>query len=186
MRIQKTCLYERTFLFLLGRPSDLRPVSMPTDYSWMGESKEPNMYKRGSRDSENSLLHYLSDDKILVIQEEPVNQREGKRETGHRSRKKNKNPSSPNFPISPTLLTSTVRLEPSQQDIVNFALAESNTVPLYHIKELVKQEASEEDLQHNDALEPSVGDQYESVVEVTQQRKEKKTVESLTAGNVVE
>ncbi|OCT67620.1 hypothetical protein XELAEV_18038921mg [Xenopus laevis] len=28
---------------------DLRPVSMPTEYSWLGESKEPNMYKRGSR-----------------------------------------------------------------------------------------------------------------------------------------
>lgn len=30
-------------------PGDLRPVSMPTDYSWIGESKEQNIYKRGSR-----------------------------------------------------------------------------------------------------------------------------------------
>ncbi|XP_074770972.1 connector enhancer of kinase suppressor of ras 2-like isoform X2 [Athene noctua] len=113
---------------------DLRPVSMPTEYSWIGESKEQNMYKRGSRDSENSLLRYLSDDKILVIQEEPLTQKDNKRDTGHRSRKKGKNTSSPNYPISPSVLTSTinVRLEPGQQDILNFSLAENNTVPLYH------------------------------------------------------
>uniref|UniRef100_A0A8C3HLG5 Connector enhancer of kinase suppressor of ras 2 n=1 Tax=Chrysemys picta bellii TaxID=8478 RepID=A0A8C3HLG5_CHRPI len=113
---------------------DLRPVSMPTEFSWIGESKEPNMYKRGSRDSENSLLRYLSDDKILVIQEEPLTQKDNKRDTGRRSRKKGKNTSSPNYPISPSVLTSTVsvRLEPGQQDVLNFSLAESNTVPLYH------------------------------------------------------
>ncbi|CAM5165862.1 unnamed protein product [Natator depressus] len=111
---------------------DLRPVSMPTEFSWIGESKEPNMYKRGSRD--NSLLRYLSDDKILVIQEEPMTQKDNKRDTGRRSRKKGKNTSSPNYPISPSMLTSTVsvRLEPGQQDVLNFSLAESNTVPLYH------------------------------------------------------
>ncbi|XP_028941710.1 connector enhancer of kinase suppressor of ras 2 [Antrostomus carolinensis] len=113
---------------------DLRPVSMPTEYSWIGESKEQNMYKRGSRDSENSLLRYLSDDKILVIQEEPLTQKDNKRDTGRRSRKKGKNTSSPNYPISPSVLTSTinVRLEPGQQDVLNFSLAENNTVPLYH------------------------------------------------------
>ncbi|XP_009324930.1 PREDICTED: connector enhancer of kinase suppressor of ras 2-like [Pygoscelis adeliae] len=112
---------------------DLRPVSMPTEYSWIGESKEQNMYKRGSRD-ENSLLRYLSDDKILVIQEEPLTQKDNKRDTGRRSRKKGKNTSSPNYPISPSVLTSTinVRLEPGQQDVLNFSLAENNTVPLYH------------------------------------------------------
>uniref|UniRef100_A0A8B9UQQ5 Connector enhancer of kinase suppressor of ras 2 n=1 Tax=Anas zonorhyncha TaxID=75864 RepID=A0A8B9UQQ5_9AVES len=74
---------------------DLRPVSMPTDYSWIGESKEQNMYKRGSRGEFcfNSLLRYLSDDKILVIQEEPLTQKDSKRDTGHRSRKKGKNAS---------------------------------------------------------------------------------------------
>ncbi|XP_034758982.2 connector enhancer of kinase suppressor of ras 2-like isoform X2 [Acipenser ruthenus] len=111
---------------------DLRPVSMPTEYSWIGETKEPNMYKRGSRDSENSLLRYLSDDKILVIQEEPETQRECKRDTGRRSRKKGKNPSSPSYPISPSLLTSTVRLDSSQSELLSFPLPESNTVPLYH------------------------------------------------------
>lgn len=86
-------------------------------------------------DSENSLLRYLSDDKILVIQEEPMTQKDNKRDTGRRSRKKGKNTSSPNYPISPSMLTSTVsvRLEPGQQDVLNFSLAESNTVPLYHV-----------------------------------------------------
>ncbi|NXA19719.1 CNKR2 kinase, partial [Ibidorhyncha struthersii] len=109
---------------------DLRPVSMPTEYSWIGESKEQNVYKRGSRGEYfffstilqffffNSLLRYLSDDKILVIQEEPLTQKDNKRDTGRRSRKKGKNTSSPNYPISPPVLTSTinVRLEPGQQD----------------------------------------------------------------------
>ncbi|CAM5140317.1 unnamed protein product [Eretmochelys imbricata] len=83
---------------------------------------------------DNSLLRYLSDDKILVIQEEPMTQKDNKRDTGRRSRKKGKNTSSPNYPISPSMLTSTVsvRLEPGQQDVLNFSLAESNTVPLYH------------------------------------------------------
>uniref|UniRef100_A0A669PK51 Connector enhancer of kinase suppressor of Ras 2 n=1 Tax=Phasianus colchicus TaxID=9054 RepID=A0A669PK51_PHACC len=98
---------------------DLRPVSMPTDYSWIGESKEQNIYKRGSRgefffffflccSQRNSLLRYLSDDKILVIQEEPLTQKDSKRDTGRRSRKKGKSASSPNYPISPSMLTSTV------------------------------------------------------------------------------
>ncbi|KAK1206362.1 CNKR2 kinase, partial [Pygoscelis papua] len=119
---------------------DLRPVSMPTEYSWIGESKEQNMYKRGSRGeyyfffsllfSKNSLLRYLSDDKILVIQEEPLTQKDNKRDTGRRSRKKGKNTSSPNYPISPSVLTSTInaRLEPGQQDVLNFSLAENNTM----------------------------------------------------------
>ncbi|XP_073454190.1 connector enhancer of kinase suppressor of ras 2-like [Aquarana catesbeiana] len=111
---------------------DLRPVSMPTDYSWIGDPKEPNMYKRGSRDSENSLLRYLSDDKILVIQEEPLTQKDNKKDTGRRSRKKSKNPGSPSYPISPSMLTSSGRLDPAQQDAMTFSMADSNTVPLYH------------------------------------------------------
>lgn len=30
-------------------PGDLRPVSMPPEYNWMAEAKEPSMCKRGSR-----------------------------------------------------------------------------------------------------------------------------------------
>lgn len=86
-------------------------------------------------DSENSLLRYLSDDKILVIQEEPLTQKDNKRDTGRRSRKKGKPPGNPSYPISPSVLASTmsVRLEPGQQDVLNFSLAENNTVPLYHV-----------------------------------------------------
>ncbi|KAL4648809.1 connector enhancer of kinase suppressor of ras 2-like [Arapaima gigas] len=111
---------------------DLRPVSMLTEYNWMVEAKEPSMYKRGSRDSETSLLHYLSDDKILVIQEESEAQRDCKRDTARRSRKKGKNPSSPSYPISPTLLASTVRLDSGPPEGLPFPLPESNTVPFYH------------------------------------------------------
>ncbi|KAJ8276524.1 hypothetical protein COCON_G00082760 [Conger conger] len=189
---------------------DLRPVSMPTEYNWMVETKEPNMYKRGSRaaahlqdrfpspareprsaeaaprdeagepggaavhrfsqahvkpsrvrpcgktptlrfggwrnrygprggcarrprlDSDNSLLRYLSDDKILVIQEEPESSRESKRDTSRRSRKKGKNPSSPSYPISPSLLSPPVRLDSGPPEGLPFPLPESNTVPLYH------------------------------------------------------
>ncbi|XP_034454003.1 connector enhancer of kinase suppressor of ras 2 isoform X4 [Hippoglossus hippoglossus] len=91
---------------------DLRPVSMPPEYNWMAEAKEPSMGKRGSRDSDNSLLRYLSDDKILVIEEEPEGQsRESRRDSTRRSRRKSRNPSSPSFPISPSMLSSTLRLD---------------------------------------------------------------------------
>ncbi|KAJ8416730.1 hypothetical protein AAFF_G00326080 [Aldrovandia affinis] len=119
-------------MYKRGSRGDLRPVSMPTEYNWMTETKEPSMYKRGSRDSDNSLLRYLSDDKILVIQEEPEVPRECKRDTGRRSRKKGKSPSSPSYPISPSLLASTVRLDACPPEGLPFALPESNTVPLYH------------------------------------------------------
>ncbi|KAF7244922.1 Connector enhancer of kinase suppressor of ras 2 [Varanus komodoensis] len=143
-RREKTPTHEALLIYISVRKAliktvqkqcDLRPVSMPTEYSWIRDSKEPNMYKRGSRDSENSLLRYLSDEKILVIQEEPLTQKENKQDTGHRSRKKGKNSGSPNYPISPSMLTSSVniRLEPGQQDVLNFSPAENNTVPLYHV-----------------------------------------------------
>ncbi|XP_061901506.1 connector enhancer of kinase suppressor of ras 2 [Entelurus aequoreus] len=91
---------------------DLRPVSMPPEYNWMAEAKEPSMGKRGSRDSDNSLLRYLSDDKILVIEEEPEGPgRESRRDSTRRSRRKSRNPSSPSFPLSPSMLSSTLRLD---------------------------------------------------------------------------
>ncbi|XP_026043994.1 connector enhancer of kinase suppressor of ras 2 isoform X4 [Astatotilapia calliptera] len=91
---------------------DLRPVSMPPEYNWMAEAKEPSMGKRGSRDSDNSLLRYLSDDKILVIEEEPEGpSRESRRDSTRRSRRKSRNPSSPSFPISPSMLSSTLLLD---------------------------------------------------------------------------
>lgn len=63
-------------------------------------------------DSDNSLLRYLSDDKILVIEEEPEGPgRESRRDSTRRSRRKSRNPSSPSFPISPSMLSSTLRLD---------------------------------------------------------------------------
>ncbi|KAL2077770.1 hypothetical protein ACEWY4_027274 [Coilia grayii] len=112
---------------------DLRPVSMPAEYNWMAEAKEPNMFKRGSRDSDTSLLRYLSDDKILVIKEEVEAGRECKRDTSRRSRKKSKTPSSPSYPISPSLLAPNVRLDAPPPEGMPFPLPENNTVPFYHV-----------------------------------------------------
>ncbi|XP_030252854.1 connector enhancer of kinase suppressor of ras 2 isoform X2 [Sparus aurata] len=68
--------------------------------------------KTPTHDSDNSLLRYLSDDKILVIEEEPeVPGRESRRDSTRRSRRKSRNPSSPSFPISPSMLSSTLRLD---------------------------------------------------------------------------
>ncbi|KAL3972706.1 ubiquitin carboxyl-terminal hydrolase 18/41 [Sarotherodon galilaeus] len=98
---------------------DLRPVSMPPEYNWMAEAKEPSMGKRGSRD--NSLLRYLSDDKILVIEEEPEGpSRESRRDSTRRSRRKSRNPSSPSFPISPSMLSSTLRLDQPPEVLPSF------------------------------------------------------------------
>uniref|UniRef100_A0A8C2H218 Si:ch211-26b3.4 n=1 Tax=Cyprinus carpio TaxID=7962 RepID=A0A8C2H218_CYPCA len=52
-------------------------------------------------DSDSSLLRFLSDDRILLIQEEAEF---SQRDTSRRSRKKSRNPSSPSFPISPSML----------------------------------------------------------------------------------
>uniref|UniRef100_A0A8C8D2T4 Connector enhancer of kinase suppressor of ras 2-like n=1 Tax=Oncorhynchus tshawytscha TaxID=74940 RepID=A0A8C8D2T4_ONCTS len=78
--------------------------------------------------SDNSLLRYLNDDKILVIQEEPDVSRECKRDTGRRTRKKSHNPSSPSYPISPSLLAPPVRLDSGPPEGLPFSLPESNTV----------------------------------------------------------
>lgn len=72
----------------------------------------PPIYPPAPTDSDNSLLRYLSDDKILVIEEEPEGPgRESRRDSTRRSRRKSRNPSSPSFPISPSMLSSTLRLD---------------------------------------------------------------------------
>lgn len=71
-----------------------------------------SLYPLFPTDSDNSLLRYLSDDKILVIEEEPEGPgRESRRDSTRRSRRKSRNPSSPSFPISPSMLSSTLRLD---------------------------------------------------------------------------
>uniref|UniRef100_A0A8D3CDK2 Connector enhancer of kinase suppressor of ras 2-like n=1 Tax=Scophthalmus maximus TaxID=52904 RepID=A0A8D3CDK2_SCOMX len=72
----------------------------------------PPSFLQFPTDSDNSLLRYLSDDKILVIEEEPEGPgRESRRDSTRRSRRKSRNPSSPSFPISPSMLSSTLRLD---------------------------------------------------------------------------
>uniref|UniRef100_A0A3B5LWB0 Uncharacterized protein n=1 Tax=Xiphophorus couchianus TaxID=32473 RepID=A0A3B5LWB0_9TELE len=74
--------------------------------------KTPTHGKAHRKNSDNSLLRYLSDDKILVIEEEPEGLgRESRRDSTRRSRRKSRNPSSPSFPISPSMLSSTLRLD---------------------------------------------------------------------------
>uniref|UniRef100_A0A8C7LFZ0 Si:ch211-26b3.4 n=1 Tax=Oncorhynchus kisutch TaxID=8019 RepID=A0A8C7LFZ0_ONCKI len=103
--------------------------------------------------SDNSLLRYLNDDKILVIQEEPDVSRECKRDTGRRTRKKSHNPSSPSYPISPSLLAPPVRLDSGPPEGLPFSLPESNTVPMYHVSSLTsasRRRISCKDLGHGD------------------------------------
>ncbi|XP_064413315.1 connector enhancer of kinase suppressor of ras 2 isoform X2 [Latimeria chalumnae] len=70
----------------------LRPISMPVEYNWVGDYEEPSKLKRDGR-RENSLLRYMSDDKIA--QEDYMMQRSNKRDTGKRSKKKGDKSSSP-------------------------------------------------------------------------------------------
>uniref|UniRef100_A0A3Q2YM24 Si:ch211-26b3.4 n=1 Tax=Hippocampus comes TaxID=109280 RepID=A0A3Q2YM24_HIPCM len=83
---------------------DLRPVSMPPEYNWMAEAKEPSMGKRGSRGT--CILTRIH------ANEEPEGPgRESRRDSTRRSRRKSRNPSSPSFPLSPSMLSSTLRLD---------------------------------------------------------------------------
>ncbi|XP_036435911.1 connector enhancer of kinase suppressor of ras 2 [Colossoma macropomum] len=107
--------------------SDPRQVSMATE--WLAEPQESGVYKRGSRDSDSSLLRFLSDDRILVLQEEAEF---SPRDTGRRTRKKSRNPSSPSFPISPSMLAPPVRLDSGPPDGLPFPVPDSNTMPHYH------------------------------------------------------
>ncbi|KAG8590035.1 hypothetical protein GDO81_006601 [Engystomops pustulosus] len=70
----------------------LRPISMPVEYNWVGEYEDPSKMKRDSR-RESSLLRYMSNDKI--IQEEFMMQRNTKKDTGKKSKKKGEKNTSP-------------------------------------------------------------------------------------------
>uniref|UniRef100_A0AAY4CW70 Connector enhancer of kinase suppressor of ras 2-like n=1 Tax=Denticeps clupeoides TaxID=299321 RepID=A0AAY4CW70_9TELE len=161
---------------------DLRPVSMPPEYNWMAEPKEPNMYKRGSRDSDTSLLRYLSDDKILVIQEEPDASRESKRDTSRRSRKKSKNPSSPSFPISPSMMASSTPPEG-----MPFPLPENNTMPVYHqrVGDTLRVETTADSRYTGTGIERQTGSSIRKSLQYTSLRtkNKKRTKGSLTSGS---
>ncbi|XP_078088556.1 connector enhancer of kinase suppressor of ras 2 [Mustelus asterias] len=105
----------------------LRPISMPVEYSWVGEYEDSNRSKRDGR-RESSLMRYMSDDKIPIIQEEYL----VKRDTGKRSRKKSDKLSSPNHPISHYALPTPVHLDAVRQDSLSTPLPENNTITLYH------------------------------------------------------
>lgn len=99
-------IYDTIFIFHDLHPSLLLSVELvhPINAS--------PLYPPTPTDSDNSLLRYLSDDKILVIEEEPEGPgRESRRDSTRRSRRKSRNPSSPSFPISPSMLSSTLRLD---------------------------------------------------------------------------
>lgn len=84
-------------------------------------------------DSDSSLLRFLSDDRILLIQEEAEF---SQRDTSRRSRKKSRNPSSPSFPISPSMLAPPVRLDTGPPEGLPFPVPDSNTMPHYHVSEM--------------------------------------------------
>ncbi|TSR75243.1 Connector enhancer of kinase suppressor of ras 2 [Bagarius yarrelli] len=106
---------------------DPRQVSHVSE--WLAEPQESGVYKRGSRDSDSSLMRFLSDDRMLVLQEEAEF---SQRDTSRRTRKKSRNPSSPSFPISPSMLAPPVRLDSGPPDGLPFSLPDTSTMPHYH------------------------------------------------------
>ncbi|KAM9567514.1 connector enhancer of kinase suppressor of ras 2 isoform 5-T5 [Guaruba guarouba] len=87
----------------------LRPISMPVEYNWVGDYEDPNKIKRESR-RENSLLRYMSNEKIG--QEDYMFQRNSKKDTGKKSKKKGDKSSSPShYSLLPSLQMDALRQE---------------------------------------------------------------------------
>ncbi|XP_054829577.1 connector enhancer of kinase suppressor of ras 2 isoform X3 [Eublepharis macularius] len=85
----------------------LRPISMPVDYNWVGDYEEPSKTKRDSR-RENSLLRYMSNEKIA--QEDYMFQRNSKKDTGKKSKKKGDKSNSPShYSLLPSLQMDSLR-----------------------------------------------------------------------------
>uniref|UniRef100_A0AAY4EPB7 Uncharacterized protein n=1 Tax=Denticeps clupeoides TaxID=299321 RepID=A0AAY4EPB7_9TELE len=91
-------------------------------------------HKNQLHNSDSSLLRFMSDDRILVIQEEGEFSRDC--HTGRRSRRKSRNPSSPSYPISPSMLAPPVRLDSGPPEGLPFPVPDSNTMPHYHVSSL--------------------------------------------------
>ncbi|XP_010831137.1 PREDICTED: connector enhancer of kinase suppressor of ras 2-like, partial [Bison bison bison] len=101
----------------------LRPISMPVEYNWVGDYEDPNKMKRDSR-RENSLLRYMSNEKIA--QEEYMFQRNSKKDTGKKSKKKGDKSSSPtHYSLLPSL-----QMDALRQDIMGTPVPEAT---LYHL-----------------------------------------------------
>uniref|UniRef100_A0A5F8H159 Connector enhancer of kinase suppressor of Ras 2 n=1 Tax=Monodelphis domestica TaxID=13616 RepID=A0A5F8H159_MONDO len=100
----------------------LRPISMPVEYNWVGEYEDPSKMKRDSR-RENSLLRYMSNEKIA--QEEYMYQRNSKKDTGKKSKKKGDKSNSPtHYSLLPSL-----QMEALRQDVMGTPVPEAT---LYH------------------------------------------------------
>ncbi|XP_036768729.1 connector enhancer of kinase suppressor of ras 2 isoform X3 [Manis pentadactyla] len=100
----------------------LRPISMPVEYNWVGDYEDPNKMKRDSR-RENSLLRYMSNEKIA--QEEYMFQRNSKKDTGKKSKKKGDKSNSPtHYSLLPSL-----QMDALRQDIMGAPVPETT---LYH------------------------------------------------------
>ncbi|XP_013912732.1 PREDICTED: connector enhancer of kinase suppressor of ras 2 [Thamnophis sirtalis] len=84
----------------------LRPISMPVEYNWVGDYEEPSKTKRDSR-RENSLLRYMSNEKIT--QEDYMFQRNSKKDTGKKTKKKDKNNSPSHYSLLPSLQMESLR-----------------------------------------------------------------------------
>ncbi|XP_018417938.1 PREDICTED: connector enhancer of kinase suppressor of ras 2 isoform X5 [Nanorana parkeri] len=99
----------------------LRPISMPVEYNWVGDYEDPSKIKRDSR-RESSLLRYMSNDKI--IQEEFMMQRNTKKDTGKKSKKKGeKNTSPSDYALLPGAQMDSLRqeaLSPSVADTASY------------------------------------------------------------------
>ncbi|XP_043360678.1 connector enhancer of kinase suppressor of ras 2 isoform X6 [Dermochelys coriacea] len=87
----------------------LRPISMPVEYNWVGDYEDPNKTKRDSR-RENSLLRYMSNEKIA--QDDYMFQKNSKKDTGKKSKKKgDKNNSPSHYSLLPSLQMDSLRQE---------------------------------------------------------------------------
>ncbi|XP_050792446.1 connector enhancer of kinase suppressor of ras 2 isoform X2 [Gopherus flavomarginatus] len=87
----------------------LRPISMPVEYNWVGDYEDPNKIKRDSR-RENSLLRYMSNEKIA--QDDYMFQRNSKKDTGKKSKKKGDKSNSPShYSLLPSLQMDSLRQE---------------------------------------------------------------------------
>uniref|UniRef100_A0A8D0HMR3 Connector enhancer of kinase suppressor of Ras 2 n=1 Tax=Sphenodon punctatus TaxID=8508 RepID=A0A8D0HMR3_SPHPU len=85
----------------------LRPISMPVEYNWTGDYEDPNKMKRDSR-RESSLLRYMSNEKIA--QEDYMFQRNSKKDTGKKSKKKGDKSNSPShYSLLPSLQMDSLR-----------------------------------------------------------------------------
>ncbi|XP_052026703.1 connector enhancer of kinase suppressor of ras 2 [Apodemus sylvaticus] len=95
---------------------------MPVEYNWVGDYEDPNKMKRDSR-RENSLLRYMSNEKIA--QEEYMFQRNSKKDTGKKSKKKGDKSNSPtHYSLLPSL-----QMDALRQDIMGTPVPETT---LYH------------------------------------------------------